>query len=154
MWVDWEIAPEPTHLSHAVRDLSVASVELHHELASRIGIAPQDLAALTHLSRDGPLTPLQLCDRLKLRKPSVTAVVNRLQERGHATREPHAADHRSTLVEITDQGQRECMAALTPVIDSISRVADTLTDEQRRIAVDVLVRCTASIATDMHPPDE
>lgn len=151
--VEWQTAPERADLTYAVRDLSVASVELHHELAARIGVAPQDLAALTHLSRDGPLTPLQLCDRLKLRKASVTSVVNRLQARGHANRKPHATDHRSTLVEVTDKGRRECVAPLAPVIEAISRVAAELTDEERRIAVDVLTRCTASIADCVQTPD-
>lgn len=148
--MEWETAVEQARLPYAVHDLSVASVELHHALASRIGIAAQDLAALTHLSREGPLTPLQLCERLKLRKPSVTSVVNRLQGRGHAYRQPHPTDQRSTLVAITDAGRAACTTALTPVTDAISRVSAELTEQQRRIAVDVLARCTESITEFVH----
>lgn len=147
--MDPKAQTEHTRFAYAVRDLSIASVELHHTLAARIGITPQDLAALTHLGRDGPLTPQQLCERLNLRKPSVTSLINRLEGRGHARRTANTADHRSTLVEITEDGYRESLAALTPVIDAISRVSAELSEDEHAIATRVIEQCTAAITADV-----
>jgi DNA-binding MarR family transcriptional regulator len=47
------------------------------------------------------LEPCQLADRLLVSRPSITGLLDTLQAKGLVTREPHSADGRRVLVELT-----------------------------------------------------
>lgn len=74
--------------------------------ASSIGEAsPTLLAALATVERDGPLTPSELAEAERIRRPTATRVIARLEEAGLVTRTPDAADRRVSRVAITPAGR-------------------------------------------------
>lgn len=68
-------------------------------------LSPSLTAALSTVERHGPLTPSEVATRERIRRPTVTRVLARLEEQGlvERTRDPH--DRRSSLVSATDAGR-------------------------------------------------
>jgi DNA-binding MarR family transcriptional regulator len=67
-------------------------------------LSPTLTAALATISNHGPLTPSELAERERVRRPTATRVVSRLSELGLVTRTPDPSDGRGCLVAITGEG--------------------------------------------------
>ena len=63
------------------------------------------LAALGTLEGHGALSPRELAAREKVQPPSMTRVIDQLEDRGLAVRRPHPSDGRQVLVEISEAGR-------------------------------------------------
>ena len=70
-------------------------------VAKRMGLGTSELA-LGHLQAAGPMTPGQLGGRLSISPGAVTALVDRLESRGHVERLPNPEDRRSALLRDTE----------------------------------------------------
>jgi DNA-binding MarR family transcriptional regulator len=96
-----------------------------------------------------PLTPSQISDRVNAASASMTATLDLLERRGWLVRRPNAADRRSVLVEVTDEGrvaadrllpgirvvEREVMSALSPrERDQLLRLLDKVLARAAAIA--------------------
>ena len=68
------------------------------------GLSPSLTAALATVERCGPLTPSELADAERVRRPTVTRMLGHLADAGLISRTPDPADGRSTLVAITPAG--------------------------------------------------
>jgi len=68
------------------------------------GLSPTLTAALATVERCGPLTPSELADAERVRRPTVTRMLGHLADAGLISRTPDPADGRSTLVAITPAG--------------------------------------------------
>jgi DNA-binding MarR family transcriptional regulator len=68
-------------------------------------LSPSQAAALATIDRHGPLTPSELADRERVKRPTATRVIARLEEAGlvHRTRDPQ--DGRSSLVALSPAGR-------------------------------------------------
>ncbi len=64
-------------------------------------------SVLARLDCDGPQTPRYLADHDHVQPPTMTRIINCLDDRGLVTRSPHPEDGRQVLVEITSQGRAE-----------------------------------------------
>jgi DNA-binding MarR family transcriptional regulator len=62
-------------------------------------------AALSTVERHGPLTPSELADVERVKRPTATRIVARLAEQGLVARAPDPHDRRSSLVSITPTGR-------------------------------------------------
>ena len=105
------------------------------------GLSPSQLSALTSVERHGPLTLGRLADHERIAPPSITKVVDKLEERGLVQRAPDALDRRVTRVSITPAGD----ALLADVRQRkdlwlASRLAQLDADQRARLdaALDVL----------------
>ena len=65
------------------------------------------VSALAIIWRQGPMTASDLAIREQVRAPSITRVINKLEEAGVIRRTVHAADRRQVLIEITEEGVRQ-----------------------------------------------
>lgn len=63
------------------------------------------LAALATVERLGPLTPGELAQQERVQPPSMTRIVQTLQDAGLVTRTPHPTDGRQALLEVTKDGK-------------------------------------------------
>lgn len=81
-----------------------------------LGLSPSGCYVLLALltSPDRRLEPRQIADRLQLSRPSVTGLLDTLQDRGFVVRRPHREDRRRVLVEPTQR-------ALTILEDHLPR---------------------------------
>lgn len=97
-------AEQRTLLLAHVRRFAEAVEHLQHDWAATTGLHRSDLAALTHLAgADDDLTMRQLADRLGLSPAATTALVDRLEGRGHARRGRHPDDARRVTVALSDE---------------------------------------------------
>jgi len=89
------------------------------------------LSALTSLQLAGALTPRELADIERVRPPTMTKIVGKLEERGLVTRSPHPTDRRQVILAATEQG-RAVYAQFERVRDEwlAARLADLTPDER------------------------
>ena len=61
----------------------------------------------------------------------MTALVDRLAERGHLARAPHPADRRRLEIHVTDHARAQVLQYILPLTADIRALADTFKTEQR-----------------------
>ena len=97
-----------------------------------------------------PLTPSEIADRVLVASATMTATLDQLERRHWVRRLPNAADRRSVLVEITDEG-RAVTDRMLPVIRNVERTTmAVLSERERRHLVrmlDKVLRRTAELAS-------
>jgi DNA-binding MarR family transcriptional regulator len=123
-------------------------VHLGHQLTVNL----TDLAAMEHLISSGPLGPSELARRLGITPPAVTAVVDRLEELGHATRVTNPADRRAVVVTPAPASVQKAMSILMPMIGDIDATLDGFDSEQQAVIAEYLERVVAAYRT--HIPSE
>jgi DNA-binding MarR family transcriptional regulator len=75
------------------------------------GLTPSQGAALATIDRHGPLTPSELADRERIKRPTATRVIAWLEEAGLVDRTRDPQDGRSSLVALSPAG-RELLSRL------------------------------------------
>ena len=63
------------------------------------------LSALTSLQLAGALTPRELADVERVRPPTMTKIVGKLEDLGLVVRTPHPTDRRQVILAATEQGR-------------------------------------------------
>jgi DNA-binding MarR family transcriptional regulator len=76
---------------------------LRQEAGTDLG--PSQVAALSTIERHGPLAPSELAKRERIKRPTATRVLARLEEGGLAERVRDPEDGRSAIVSITADGR-------------------------------------------------
>jgi DNA-binding MarR family transcriptional regulator len=69
------------------------------------GLSPTFAAALATIERHGPLTPSELADRERVRRPTATKLIAKLEADGVVARTPDPQDGRSSLIAVTPAGR-------------------------------------------------
>jgi DNA-binding MarR family transcriptional regulator len=129
-----------------VMELTDVSGLLPHALARRTGLSESELHSLRHLI-GGPLGPNDLARTLGVTSAASSGIVDRLEARGHVSRQPHPTDKRRTVVVISDSGRTEVMAQMRPMFEALVAADAKLTAEQRRIVDAYLRDITAAMRT-------
>jgi DNA-binding MarR family transcriptional regulator len=73
--------------------------------AEATGLTPTSTAALATIERHGPLTPSELAELERVRRPTVTRTLGCLEREGLIERTPDPADGRSALVSVNAAGR-------------------------------------------------
>jgi len=82
------------------------SRRLRQEAAGAVGeLTPTSAAALATVERHGPLTPSELAEVERVKRPTATRTLRVLSEAGLVERAPDPTDGRSALVSITAAGR-------------------------------------------------
>ena len=76
---------------------------LRQESGSDLG--PSQVAALATIERQGALSPSQLAERERIKRPTATRILARLAEAGLVVRIPDPSDGRSAIVSISSDGR-------------------------------------------------
>ncbi len=102
-------APD-TSLTDSAARLRMAIVRtarrLRQEAASEAsGLTPTSTAALATIDRHGPLTPSELAEIERVKRPTVTRTLGCLDREGLIERTPDPADGRSALVSVNASGR-------------------------------------------------
>jgi DNA-binding MarR family transcriptional regulator len=89
-----------------LRDAIVrTSRQLRQEAATETGLSPSATAALATINRSGPLTPSELAELERVKRPSMTRTLGCLEREGLIERTPDPTDGRSFLVALNDAGR-------------------------------------------------
>jgi len=104
-----EVAADTSLAASAAR-LRLAIVRtarrLRQEAAGAAGqLTPTTAAALASVERHGPLTPSELAEIERVRRPTATRTLRALTEAGLVERTPDPDDGRSALVSVTAAGR-------------------------------------------------
>lgn len=84
---------------HALRLLAEQSI-------TNAGLCLTDFAALEALLHKGPLTISAIQDKVLLASGSMTAAIDRLENRGLVVRKSTSSDRRARIVQLTQEGKR------------------------------------------------
>ena len=86
--------------------LRLAIVRTARRLRQEAGgeLTPSTAAALATIERHGPLAPSELAEIERVKRPTITRVVARLEEAGLVERTGDPADGRASLVSVTREG--------------------------------------------------
>ena len=68
-------------------------------------LRPSSASALVTVELHGPLTPSELADIERVKRPTATRILQGLEEEGLAQRTPDPKDGRSALISITGEGR-------------------------------------------------
>jgi DNA-binding MarR family transcriptional regulator len=97
----------PDELTELASRLRLAIVRTARRLRQQAGtdLSATLTAALSTVERHGPLTPSELADLERVKRPTATRIVARLAEQGLVARASDPHDRRSSLVSITSSGR-------------------------------------------------
>jgi len=104
-------------------------------LCHHVGVSRSDYDALEALDEHGSLTPGELGPLLSLTSGSVTALVDRLEKLGWASRNGHPQDRRKVIVTLTQQAWQIGQDELKPYLEAIDTAGRQLGDDERAVVV-------------------
>lgn len=133
-------------LAWAIRRLDIALSEWHGELSARMTMGTPELMALAYLSMVEAMGPSELAQRLHMTTGAMTALLDRLAERGHVVREPHPFDRRRVVVRLTTHARQETLTHVRPMSDEIRHLAERLPAEERRTVARFIDELTAIVS--------
>jgi DNA-binding MarR family transcriptional regulator len=94
-------------------------------------LSPSQAAALSTIDRHGPLTPSELADRERVRRPTATRLIAVLEEAGLIDRTRDPLDGRSFLVALSPAGRELLARVRTRKTAYLSRRLRELSPEDR-----------------------
>jgi DNA-binding MarR family transcriptional regulator len=94
-------------------------------------LSPSQAAALATIDRHGPLTPSELASRERIKRPTATRVIARLEESGLVDRTRDPEDGRSSLVAVAPAGRELLERVRTRKDAYLSRRLRELTPDER-----------------------
>lgn len=113
-------------------------------VAKRANLGHSELRALECLVRS-PHGLVELARELGVTPAASTAIVDRLEARGHVTRQPHPSDGRRTQVLLTDNGREEVLGYLMPMFAALAAVDGDLDPAERAAVERFLAGCIDAI---------
>jgi DNA-binding MarR family transcriptional regulator len=127
-------------------DMVVARVA---DVLRPFGLSPAGGLVLSMLADSpGPLSPGEIRDRLLVKGPTVTGLLDNLAEAGLVQRTRHPDDRRRLLVALTDSGRR-LTARFRPAVHAAERPwLECLNETERRRLLDLLGRVQAHLRGD------
>lgn len=132
-----------TDVAELVRILVLAADHYRGAASKGMGVHVSEFTALGHVRHAGHLTPSDLAMRLRLTTPAVTALIDRLEQRGMVRRQPNPADRRSLLVTLTPAG----VAAYNGAFAELTEVAGSALDGLAEVEVDAVRHFLRAVAS-------
>lgn len=115
-----------------LRRVTVESQRLGHEFAALHGLHATDFEALVHVmdaeAAGAPLTPGELATRLRLSSGATTAVIDRLERRGHLHRDRDDADRRKIHLRRAEHGLAVALEFFGGLMPLRERVMEPMSD--------------------------
>lgn len=117
-------------------------------IAARLGITPTDLKCVHLLSRS-PRSARALADELRLTPSAITAVIDRLERAGYATRQRDSADRRQVTVRAVPHRVAEATALYQPLYERMTALLSGYTDDQVTLLLDFAERSDKILAEEI-----
>ena len=136
-------------LTRAGREHSDATVIFHAAVAFRLGLHPTDHKVMSILERHGAMSAGEIAELTGLATGSVTALVDRLEQRGFARRRPDLHDRRRVIVEAVEDGVARFAPYFAARRKSLTRLFSHYTDDELAIILDFLTRSTERLRNDV-----
>ncbi|MFA5529477.1 MAG: MarR family transcriptional regulator [Thiohalomonadaceae bacterium] len=119
----------------------IRAVDLHSKrLMQRTGLSGPQLVVMQVIDRGSPLSAGELARRASLSQATVTAILDRLEERGLVVRERSKEDRRRTLVALTAAGQEALAASPTLLQEHFVQRFAAMPDWEQHLVIASLQR--------------
>jgi DNA-binding MarR family transcriptional regulator len=118
----------------AIRASQTATDAFDHAVADYLGLDRTAYRCLDILDQEGPMTAGRLAERARLSPGAMTALLDRLEEKGFARRTRDTKDRRRVRVEVTPQ-LREMAAEIYGTPDEGAGALAAYTNEQLELLI-------------------
>lgn len=125
---------------------NVVGERIAGEYRSRFGLKVSEWRVMAVLGDSGALTQRALTRLTMMDKVAVNRACKELEGRGLARRRPNAADGRSHLLELTDEGRAMHGEIMPLALEMERRLFSTFTDEERTMFRMLLARIRSEAA--------
>ena len=115
-----------------LNSVSIHLVRRARTADTALGVPPGQLSALSVLVFGGERTIAQLAEAEQVTSPTMTRIVDGLEQASLAERHPHPKDGRATLVRATRRGRRVMERGRQRRVDRITEILEQLADEDLR----------------------
>jgi DNA-binding MarR family transcriptional regulator len=116
-------------LATRLNSVSIHLVRRARTADTALGVPPGQLSALSVLAFGGERTIAQLAEAEQVTSPTMTRIVDGLEQASLAERRPHPQDGRATLVRATKKGRRVMERGRQRRVDLIMGLLGRLSDE-------------------------
>lgn len=99
---------------------------------ANLGLGVSDFMVLEALLHKGPLTISEIQAKVLLASGSMTAAVDRLEQRGLVVRKTTATDRRARILELTPEGRSLVQTAFQEHSRDLERVMSVLDDDEKQ----------------------
>jgi DNA-binding MarR family transcriptional regulator len=124
----------------ASRESSTLAVFFHASMAERVGLGATEEKTLSLLSQRGPLTAGAIASHTGLTTPSVTGLLDRLEQKGLVRRRRDSHDRRRVIVEPNPERLAALDQAFFSLQESFRELLEIYSDEQLATIADYLMR--------------
>jgi len=129
----------------AVRAIGSATDSYRRAVIAESGLGTADLVTLSLLQREEPQQASRIGESTGLTPGSVTALLDRLEDRGYLTRVRTDHDRRSLEVRLTPTGRALGNAVINALLPAMERIADELGPDGCRIALTAFAKVSATL---------
>lgn len=129
-----------------LRDLDSELDLMNQAVADRTGLNRTDVQCVDIITRNGPITPGALAQRLGLTPGAVTTSIDRLVAAGWVVRRHDTTDRRRVLVERNQDSWREARALYRGLQRATQELADEYSAEQLELIIEFLRRIGVVVA--------
>ncbi|MEV6909526.1 MarR family transcriptional regulator [Amycolatopsis sp. NPDC051071] len=128
------------------RALSTETVMFHTAIADQSGLSAVESKVSDYLARFGPQTPKELSKLSGLAPASITALIDRLVDKGVVVRKPHPEDRRKVLIEIDGAKMAAAVPLWDHLVKSVREACEKYTDGE----LETVIRFLADAAEITH----
>lgn len=127
---------------YALRDVALHSIE-------NTGMCFSDFAVLEALLHKGPMAVNAIGVKVHLTSGSITTAVGRLESRGLVTRQNDAADRRSRIVDLTEEGRKTIETLFAAHESDMNRALNVLPASERMELIGLLKKVGRTVKSDL-----
>ena len=120
-------------IGQRLKTISMLTRQIGRKIGENLGVNVTDMAALEHLLINGPMTPGQLAEHLKVTTAAATQIVDRLERAGHVARQRRTNDRRKICVVPVAASLDRAFAQLAPMMNGLDGVIADLSPTERQV---------------------
>jgi len=117
-------------------------------ICENLQLTPTQMHALSWLGNDGPVQVGVLALRVGITRKTITGVVDRLESMGLVERTRDVEDRRAVVVRLTEEGSRVFARIDRGLDESLRRVLDLMSPEDRDAVFGILERMLARLTAE------
>ena len=124
---------EKVLIGFLIKQIHIAFETRCHKNLQRYNLTPSQMDILLYLKKHqkDTLTQRDLETGLTLKNPTVTGLLNRLEEKGFITREQNLNDKRSKFIKMTDKSERVLEDAYLYIQELDAKMLNGISEEEQ-----------------------
>ena len=131
---------EKVLIGFLIKQIHIAFETRCHKNLQRYNLTPSQMDVLLYLKKheEDTLTQRDLEIGLTLKNPTVTGLLNRLEEKGFITREQNLNDKRSKFIKMTDKSERVLEDAYLYIQELDAKMLNGISKEEQKQLFDYM----------------